>query len=531
MPDIRYVCLSDLHFGAENSILSHLVDGEAVVDATRPSAVLERLMTAMRHLIERNEDRSRRPTLVLNGDILELALASDNVALMVFERFLDLAFPPGGEPLFDSTVYFQPGNHDHHLWETARERQYGTFVGGLDPDRPLPQPWHATSLFPSDSELPARAEVLGEIARRNPSRPSVDFRVSYPNLGLRSEDGSTVIVFHHGHFTEAIYHLMSTLKDLVFPGRVRASDLWDVEAENFAWIDFFWSTLGRSGQVGEDVGLIYDMLQSAEAIDRAADNLSVGLSARLPRGGLTGRLGFLVRPAVKQMIRRLATHVAATERRTPHVVLSNTSAAGLTTYLSGPLLRQLRSESATGADALPEHLKFVFGHTHKPFSGTRRIRGLGQPVRLFNTGGWVVDTLRVEPLCGANLVLIDENLEVACVRVFNQAGDPGSYRVSFDDGVPEERGAFRERLSPWVDPALPMWRDLSGAIADLVAERRRALAWIIANAGNPRRSARVVTAGPDESGAGESGAGESGVGESGVGESGASEHASHPRSD
>lgn len=498
MPDIRYVCLSDLHFGAENSILSRLVEGGVVVDATRPSLVLERLVAAIRELIERNEDRTRRPTLVLNGDIIELALASDNVALMVFERFLDLAFPPGGEPLFDSTVYYQPGNHDHHLWETARERQYGIFVERLEAGQPLPLPWHATALYPSHHQPPVQADMLEQLARRNPSRPALNFRVSYPNLGVCSDDGSTVVVFHHGHFSEPIYHLMTTLKDLVFPGRVRPSHLWDIEAENFAWIDFFWSTLGRSGDVGEDVGLIYDMLQSPDAIDTAAGNLSAGLFARLPRRGLAGRLRWLARPAINRVVRRVATHLAGSERRTPRIALTDRSAAGLMTYLSGPLLRQLRSEpgllrgESGGSGTLPEQLKFVFGHTHKPFSATHDVPGLSRPVRVFNSGGWVVDTLGVEPLHGANMVLVDENLEVACVRVYNQSADPGSYRVSLDDGVPEEHGPFHERLSALVDPAQPVWRDLSAAIAALVMERRQALAWIIAHAGNPRPAARLA---------------------------------------
>ena len=60
--------------------------------------------------------------MILLGDILELALANDNVAAMSFERFLDFAMPPGYE-LFGNIVYI-PGNHDHHLWESARETQY-----------------------------------------------------------------------------------------------------------------------------------------------------------------------------------------------------------------------------------------------------------------------------------------------------------------------------------------------------------------------------------------------------------------------
>ena len=80
-------------------------------------------MKCLRYLISLNQDQSRKPTLILLGDILELALANDNVAAMVFKRFLELAVKENGELLFDK-VYYIPGNHDHHLWESARETQY-----------------------------------------------------------------------------------------------------------------------------------------------------------------------------------------------------------------------------------------------------------------------------------------------------------------------------------------------------------------------------------------------------------------------
>jgi hypothetical protein len=145
MPDIRYVCLSDMHFGAENSILSCLVDGDVIVDTTTASSVLDGLTAGLATLVGANEDKSRKPTLILNGDILELALASDNVALMVFELFLDRIFPPDGEALFERTILYQTGNHDHHMWETARERQYaGTPPASTSraiPDRCRPSCW------------------------------------------------------------------------------------------------------------------------------------------------------------------------------------------------------------------------------------------------------------------------------------------------------------------------------------------------------------------------------------------------------
>jgi hypothetical protein len=488
MPDIRYVCLSDLHFGAENSLLSSLVENQVIVDPTKASPVLEGLVAIMRSLIAKNEDQTRKPTLILNGDVLELALASDNIALMVFELFLDRCFPPDGEALFDPTILYQPGNHDHHLWETSRERQYSDFLRTVAPDAPLPIPWHTTRLFYQDDPLPVQAQLLDSVAQRQPHRRDVNFRISYPNMGIRSADDKTVVIFHHGHFAESIYHLMTTLKDAIFPDRAEPTELADVEAENFAWIDFFWSTLGRSGDVGDDVGLIYDMLQSNEAIDRVAANLAAAIVKQVPRNGLVGHFGWLIRLGLNRLVKTVASDVAASERRTPTVALSDKTRAGLTAYLSGPVAKQVASESG---GAIPQHIKLVFGHTHKPFIETSTIAQLGGEVQIFNSGGWVVDTLAVEPLHGANMVLIDENLEVACVRMYNQAGVASAYRVRMDDAVVAEQGPFYHRLSDLIQADEALCTSFSLAVAALVTERERALSTIIANAGQPRKVMRV----------------------------------------
>ena len=43
MPDIRYVCLSDMHLGADNSILTAIKPGSIETDTSRPSTVLSHL--------------------------------------------------------------------------------------------------------------------------------------------------------------------------------------------------------------------------------------------------------------------------------------------------------------------------------------------------------------------------------------------------------------------------------------------------------------------------------------------------------
>ena len=86
MPDVRYVCVSDLHFGATSSILTHLEHVDEV-DLVHASPVLIALLDALDELAAANES-GELPTLVLLGDVLELALTSSHVAAMVFDQFV-----------------------------------------------------------------------------------------------------------------------------------------------------------------------------------------------------------------------------------------------------------------------------------------------------------------------------------------------------------------------------------------------------------------------------------------------------------
>jgi hypothetical protein len=69
MPDIRYVCLSDTHFGEEDSLLTNLKTASTDTDPSQPSPVLIHLVNCLKELISQNEDNTK-PTLILNGDIL-----------------------------------------------------------------------------------------------------------------------------------------------------------------------------------------------------------------------------------------------------------------------------------------------------------------------------------------------------------------------------------------------------------------------------------------------------------------------------
>jgi UDP-2,3-diacylglucosamine pyrophosphatase LpxH len=466
MPDIRYVILSDLHFGAENSILTALGDGDdPVADPTRRSPVLAAFADCLAEIVQANEG-SDPPTLILAGDVLELALADDEVAIAVFEQFSDLVL--GEHMLFEDEIWFVPGNHDHHLWETAREQRYAAQIRALGATDPIPPPWHATRMFarPEDPIVPADllTSVIQRHRRDNPAR----VRTFYPNLGL-SGNGDRCVIVHHGHFIESMYLLMSNLNRLMFDRPV-PRDIWQLETDNFAWIDFFWSSLGRSGDVGQDVSRLYDMLQSPEAMQRLGLTLATAIAERAP-GGRVRR--WMTARVVRDLMSHLAGRATRLERHHPTEPLSANAQLGLQEYLEGPLLAQLTAERGT----VPE-TTLVFGHTHKPFEATREAAGYPAPVDLANTGGWVVDTTEANPLQGAAAVLVDENLHVASLRLYNQAVDGAQYQVRVAP-VGGSDAEFVNRLSGLVHPESGTWRALSDAVALAVPRRQRALATII----------------------------------------------------
>jgi len=477
--EIRYVIVSDLHFGAENSMMTMLNERPATttdtgfsVDPQRPSPVLSLVVDGLRQLIG---DQEKPPTLILAGDILDLALSPDNLSAMTFRNFARLAFGTG-RPIFDSVVHYLPGNHDHHLWEGTRENQYTDYLTSQPADADLVLPWHTTKLLPSAERPTANSALLTGLIRSQPGGEKVDVRVSYPNMALRTPDQRRCLIVSHGHFTESIYSLMSTLKDTLYPSQ-RPSGFEDIETleeENFAWIDFFWSTLGRSGEVGTDMGMIYADLTSPADIDGLVANLT---RAMLAKGKGPAWLHPAERWAVNRIFQWEANHVATSERGTPSATLTPKGQAGLRAYLAGPILRQLQDEWKQ----IPEEVTFVYGHTHKPFIYRWSVAGFPGPVRIYNTGGWVVDTAQPAPVQAGAAVLVNSELEAASVQFYRQETANAASPVQLlPPAEGESPSAWHAELASRIDPAAEPWASLAKSAAQLVAQRNRLQAATVA---------------------------------------------------
>ncbi len=469
MPDIRYVCLSDTHLGEEDSLLTNLKVASSEPDLSRPSPVLEALIHCLRLLISTNKG-SAKPTLILNGDILELALATTNVAAMAFERLLDLVAPRDEEPLFERVIYI-PGNHDHHLWESARETQYVHYTRTLPSGARLPVPWHTTNLFVENDPNPVPSFLLNTLVRRQPGREGMSITVAYPNFGLLNDEGSRCVLFHHGHFTESIYQLMSTLKTLLLPGHTKPVNVYDLEAENFAWIDFFWSTMGRSGTVGQTAESIYERMHDSKSFKKLLAQFAENLAREYD---LPGWGDWMESKLLQAALVGLADRIARRERTRTDSPLTEEAEKGLWAYVEGPLREQILLERD---DEMPGEVSVVFGHTHKPFQEPLNFKGYPQWVGCYNTGGWIVESTRPEPIHGGAVVLVDEHLNLTFLRMYNEASSIAEYQVQVEQARhPGDRpNAFHSRIDKLVSAHRADFEDFSNTVARAVNVRAQNL--------------------------------------------------------
>lgn len=466
MPDIRYVCLSDMHLGAQNSLLTNLTPNNKTSEPSVPSPTLTALVECLKELISHNEGPDK-PTLILAGDILELALTTDNIAAMAFERFIELILPADGSRLFKD-IYFIPGNHDHHLWETARESQYVAFLKDpkmkQTPGEFLDIPWHTTSMF-EPRAVPSI--FLNGIIQRYPHLANEQIGTVYPNMALLTEDHRRCVIFTHGHFAESMYMLMSTMRGLMFPTSAKPELTWDFEADNFAWIDFFWSTMGRSGTVGSDIEIVYDKLQDPNQLQKLVMNLANGLANKPNRSFFRNWLEARMMRKVFKLILYAASHA---ERSEPDDYLTDDAKKGLKSYIEGPVLKQISTERNTN---IPPNVAVVFGHTHKPFQSQMNFAGYGPGVNVYNTGGWVIDSVKREPIIGGAVVLADENLDLTSVRMYNELDDASAYAVKVETATKSDdaKNPFHERIAGLVDATKDPWKTFSEVVASEVPRR------------------------------------------------------------
>jgi len=470
MSSIRYVIVSDLHLGGANNVLTRLSKDNHSTIPNDASDLARKFVACVHHVLS-NADATGPISLILNGDILEFALAGTNEASMTFERFVELLFDDslGGRRLARQ-IFYLPGNHDHHLWNTAKETQYvEKYLKDLPAAATIGPEYYATNMFYNEKLRTVPAYLPDALIRRLPGLGQLSFITVYPNLAVLNPDKSRAVVFHHGHYIESIYSLMSRLRDIFFPGRAGPDKIWDLEAENGAWVDFFWSTLGRSGGVGTGIGLIYAKMQNETQFDKLLENLARSITPQLP--SWLRLLPLPKRWLITKVLEHTVGQLATREVHETDTALSADAAAGLKHYLEKYVLAEIKRGNH---DSVPADVTFIFGHTHKPFQGTQRFQGYKEPVKVLNSGGWVVDTTQASKIHGGAIVFVDDELNAASIRMYNESDSPEWPAVHVDAAVTEGNSLF-EWLSELIKPDEEPWKSFSQAASQAVSDHRKNL--------------------------------------------------------
>lgn len=460
MSTLKFVCVSDLHLGADYSLLTAM-NADGKVDLLRPGTTLTALGRALRETVQRLSG-PELPTLILLGDVLDLGQSPFGEVAQGFKRFLEVMFPATEPPAFSHQLLTVPGNHDHHLWRTAQDRFFLQHLSAYRDAKFIPDLIEHTPLFaPGD----ITCDLMTQVMQGYTHLSDACVRVAYPNLGLIDAERARCVVLHHGHYVDATYRVMSSINGAFRGGDGRPETVAQIEAENGAWVDFLFSDLGSAGMVGKDVDTLYEMLRDAAASHKFSQQLSDALLAKLAASfGIGGdtkiALGVTVANVLKGLVDVTVLRAAASERDSYSSVMSADGVADLRWYLGGPVHRQI---GEAGKLRAAREMSFVFGHTHKPFQDQLAVDGYAQPLAVYNTGGWVMDQPTMTPAQGAAAILIDDQLNLASLRLFNdpQNGKMLPVHAAGVGGFRDADNPLLQHLDAVVGHTLPLWDEFT----------------------------------------------------------------------
>jgi len=416
--------MSDLHLGDKYSLLTRISEDGTQADLSAASKTLRALAECVKKI---SFSQGTKPSLVLIGDALELALARTHEALTAFEIFIKTMLNADGTLPF-SEIIFIPGNHDHHMWEATRETRY---VENLSKEKAdVLVPFNHTSPMFCTAGSSCTDYFLGSLlksGRIGALKQNLPVLTSYPNFALKND--SRCVIMSHGHYIEPFYRVMSELDKRLFPQKDKPTDIEDLERQNFAWLDFFWSSMGRQGEAGKSVEHIYYSLNNSKELRKLLVNLlkSFVKSDDKISGDFLDSLVF--EKALEWLIKKISKR----ERINNQAQLGKDAVEGLYDYLNQYVASQYNKENGQENNDMVElETSFIFGHTHSPFclrtpskSGAfkKSFARFSKPLDLYNTGGWVIEDTEPNLTHGAFLVVIDENLECAAIDMYMEKAD------------------------------------------------------------------------------------------------------------
>jgi hypothetical protein len=229
--------------------------------------------------------------------------------------------------------------------------------------------------------------------------------------------------------------------------------------------------MGRSGDVGKDVEIVYDKMQDPDQFTKLLYNVVDNLITEAnPPWWAAGS----EKKVVEWIVGIAIDRIRCTESLQTENVLSKDAEKGLWAYMNGPLRDQIRAEQGNN---MPPDVTFVFGHTHKSFEDEMNFQEYPQWVKVYNSGGWVVESVDPQPLHGGAVILIGDDLSVASLRMYNENSISSNYVVKVEEASHpgEAPSAFCTYVRGLVDATSSPWKEFSDAAARAVHVRAQNL--------------------------------------------------------
>jgi predicted phosphodiesterase len=383
--------MSDIHLGAHNCVLAE-------------PGQMERLSSVLQDV--------HVDSFVFNGDMCDFALATVKETMDGATGFLRAMAK------HCRSMVYVPGNHDHHSWLLANELH--EFLS------PMPG-------VPKDAVQRTERMYRSTFFNTLLNDPERDILIAYPNLYWYPPGReNAAYIFHHGHYCEELYSIVSDTLTAAFPSDERR-DLEFIEAVNFGWVEFIWYQLGQAGKGIGAHGLIEKLY---EQIRTDGPQTLAGGIKRL----YEARVRPIVHRALKQeaddrwwvtegMAERVANWI---DEHAPSVVIAAITAyakhkqenkqPGASDWRFRPLdddlakhclayiTRSLTSPALQGRD----NLALFFGHTHKAGFWNKDPKRV-----LLNDGGWIRGPKGEWP--DAHVFLVDDKGGVTDIK-FEEPG-------------------------------------------------------------------------------------------------------------
>ncbi len=399
---MRLAIISDTHFGDPLSQLAAL----AVTKADKQST-LGPCYDAFREAAGQDND-----LLILLGDIFDFSMASYAEALAVGKAF----FRQIQQDKIARQILYIPGNHDFDIWHFY---EYDVnIVRRINNGRP-PRPFR----FSVPAIINARKERSGEFLHllginRDPSLPTgyggmfidkltrnedgsgfdTPFVLAYPNAYLVTDEFSVLLT--HGHYLDSYWSLASEWAPQIAGGDLPdrdALDLADLVALNFPLGQLACSGVGQSGLLSKAIQTLVQEVQHGRLgrVERYLDNLDNTIDRLTPARSIIDP-----EEAIRDAASAYGKHWLLRKLRELPVSRYNAEFLGdkgtlerLARFYQASL-REIVKINQQLALNIPTPQYIILGHTHQPTSwgdnnAPRLQLGAGQPVTVYNTGGWL----------------------------------------------------------------------------------------------------------------------------------------------